>query len=423
MTKQNKTLLFIYHAMDIGGIETYLIRLIRELRNNGNRILWLCPRDRYIDESFKNDLLDGYVELIEINKSGLNWIKHADIPFHIGEEVIALAFDLFDFMRIETIKKEYSKIQIDSFYWVPHFFGPNRFIEEQASRPFQHIIRSIVGRIIKNMEQNDNIYYLSKSHLAAYTSKYGYKVRDEKKKISSGTTLEIQPYDYNLALKRSLRNEFNIITVGRFDFPHKAYVLGLIKAFAELKEKYGWIKLTIVGYGKDEDKVIQQINQLPDDIKKDINLVGKVPYNDLRMYFEKAHLNIGVASTISDAAVKGLISIPVRHYSEKCEGYGYLPDSRDKITTDVPGVPIQEFIKEVITMSQEKYLELSKKAYDTYASDGTTSNIMSILECRNKDAYKTVSNRTIIFIRLFRVLTGSKRRISRVILNGRIKNI
>jgi hypothetical protein len=404
MKTQNKTFMFLYDAMDIGGIETYLVRLIRQLKENGNRVIWLCPANRYIDDGFKNDLLDGYVEIIEIKNRGFHWIKHAQIDFNMGEEVIALAFDPFNYLRLETIKKEYIGIRIDSFYWVPHFEGKNYFIEEMVGWPVRPVIHKFIGEIIKDMEKNDNIYYLNRSHLEAYINRYDYKVDNEKAKLSGYGTREVLPYDNKLALKRSIRNEFNIITVGRFEFPHKAYILGLIKVYGELKDKYSQIKLTIIGYGIDENKVLDQIEKLSPEAKKDINLVGKVPYDNLPSYFENAHLNIGVAGTIAEGALTGLISIPVRHYSEACEGYGYLPESSKKTTASEPGIPIQKFIEEVIAMNQEEYLELSRNAYDTYANNNVTNNILSILKCNNRDVSKTISNKAINFIKIYNVL-------------------
>jgi hypothetical protein len=407
MNSRKKTLMFIYQSMDIGGIEVYLIRLIRKLKKNGNRIIWLCTvTDKFIDESFKKDLLDGYVEIIDINTRGFNWIKHTSLQFNRNEEVVALAFNPMDYFRLESIKKQYKEIKIDSFYWVPHFKSSYYFIEERIIRPFQPIIRSIIGRIFEEMDRNNNIYYLNKSHLEAYTNRYGYKVENKKEKLSLGsTTRDVLPYDNKLALKRSLRNDFNIITVGRFDFPHKEYILGLIKVYGELKEKYSQLKLTIIGYGKDEEKVIEQIELLSLEAKKDVNLLGKVSYDDLPKHFRNAHLNIGVAGTILDGALTGLISIPVRHYSKTCEGYGYLPESKNKLTASEPGIPIQKFIEEVIKMNQEEYLELSRRAYYTYATYSDTSNILSILDLKNRDASKTVSNLVIMFIRVYHILT------------------
>lgn len=411
MEVKNKTLLFIYKNMNIGGIETYLIRLIRQLKRTGNRILWLVPADRYIDDGFKNDLLDGYVEIIEINIKRLNWIKHSNIKFSTDEEVIALAFDPVDYLRLETIKKKYKEIRIDSFFWVPHFCGKDYFIEEQAIRPLQSIVRKGIGKIIKDMEKNGNIFYVNKSHLEAFASRYKYKVENEKDKLIKWSTAEILPYDDQLALIRSYRDEFNIITVGRFEFPHKAYTLGLIKAYGELKEKYSQLKLTIIGFGIEENKVVEQINRLSPDAQEDVNFVGKVPYDDLRRYFENAHLNIGVASTIVDGSVTGLISIPVRHYSETCEGYGYLPDVKEKITSNEPGIPIEFFIEEVITMNQQKYQDYSKKAYDTYAN-GSPNDISTVLSWKNKEPGQTISNQAINAVRIYVGLIKMRHRIN-----------
>ena len=55
-------------------------------------------------------------------------------------------------------------------------------------------------------------------------------------------------------------------------------------------------------------------------------------------------------------------------------------------------------------MNQEEYLELSRKSYETYAKDGETNNIMSILNCKNRDASKTVSNLAIKFIKIYNIL-------------------
>ena len=220
------------------------------------------------------------------------------------------------------VKKKYCQVNIDSFFWVPHFKEAGVFVEERVCKPLKPLMRKYIGKIIYSMELNNNIIYVNKSHLDALTHKYGYKVENENTKLLTGSTREILPFDDELALKRCARQDFNIITVGRFSFPHKAYLIGLIKSYGVLKEKYKQLKLTIIGYGPDEDKVIEEIEKLSVAAKNDVHYVGKVPYDDLRRYFEDANLNIGVAGTIADGAVTGLISIPVRHYSEVCEGYG-----------------------------------------------------------------------------------------------------
>ena len=400
MKNCKKTFMFIKEDMAIGGIETYLIRTIKQLKSNGNRIIWICSKGRYIDNSFEKYLLDGKVEIYDVDFEDISWINRLNIQFDVSEEVCALAFNLFDFIFIEMIKDKYKKIEINSFFWVPHFKERGVFIEEFAPKVLQPLLRKYIGKIIYSMEQNNNIFYVNKSHLDALTRTYNYKVADEEKKLLKGVPIEILPFDNNLALKRSERETFNIITVGRVHFPHKAYILGLIKVYGEMKKKCDKLKLTIIGYGEDENKVSEEIEKLSQSAKSDVDFIGKVAYDDLRKHFENAHMNIGVASSIVDGAVTGLISVPVRHYTETCEGYGYLPQSKNCIVSSEPGRPIEEFIEEVINMDKQKYLELSKKAFDTYANEDIGKSTDRLLEMSNKNWGKTLSNRFILFIRI-----------------------
>lgn len=365
--------------MGIGGIETYLYRTIIDLKKRGNRIIWIFPEGGYIDDSFIPYFMDGSIEIIRVNLDDFSWINRIEIEFGENETVFAFSTNLRDFLCIEMLKKKYQSTEIDTFYWVPHFCGKGIFVEEFLPKILQPFVKIFVQRILRKMEENNNIFYVNHSHLVALTERYKYEVADAQYKLIKGSNRDILPFDEDLARKRAKREPFNIITVSRFDFPHKAFVLGLIRTYAKLKTQYSNLCLTIIGYGPDETKVHEEIRRLPSNIQGDIHLLGKVPYANLKEYFEEAHLNIGLASTIADGALTGLISIPVRHYSETCEGYGYLPDSREFTTSSKPGIPIEKFIEEVLQMDENTYLDLSKASYDAYAScaeDNATDNLL-----------------------------------------------
>lgn len=395
-----KTFLFIYKDFNLGGIQTYLIRTIKKLKKENCRIIWLAPKGGIVEEGFKKEIFDGYIEIVEVDLDDFFWINKVNINFYKDEKVTAYAFNIFHFVFLEMIKNKYKSTKIDNFFWVPHFKEKEVFIEEFAPKSIQSMLRKYIGKIIYIMEQNNNIFYVNKSHLDAFTRTYCYKVEDEDKKLLKGFSREILPFDNNLVLKRSEREVFNIITVGRFSFPHKVYIIGLIREYGLLKQKYNKLKLTIVGYGEGENKVLEAIEKLPEKAKKDVNFVGKVSYDELRKYFEDAQMNIGVAGSIVDGAVTGLISIPVRHYTDKCEGYGYLPESRDCLVSSSPGKPIKEFIEEVINMDRKKYLELSQKAFDTYAIEDIGKSTDRLFEMTNKNWEETISNRMILSIRI-----------------------
>ncbi|MEK3879580.1 glycosyltransferase [Paenibacillus sp. FSL M7-0420] len=384
-----KTFLFTLSWMEIGGIQTYLIRTIKQLKKNGNRIIWLFPVDGYIDDSFKGSLLNGEIEIVNVDFEKINWINSFDLIFKDDEEVVALAFDLINFTFLELMKRKYSKITINSFFWVPHFEGPGVFIEESLNTKTQRVAKKVVGKIIRKMERNNNIFYVNKSHLNAMTRNYKYKVTNKEDKVLVGYSREVLPFDNSLALKRSERDVFNIITVGRFSFPHKEYIIGLLHSYEKLKEKYSHLKLTIIGHGEDEAKVIQEIKLLSSNAQKDIELIGKVEYENLNKHFEKANIFIGVAGSIVDSAINGLISIPVRHYCKICEGYGFLPESKEYLTSSEPGIPIEVFIEETINMDTQSYLKLSEDTYNTFSSESITKSTERLLMLKNVD-YRSV---------------------------------
>lgn len=397
MNNKKKTFIFIYGDLCVGGIELYLLRLIRKLKKNNYRIIWLTSFNVIIDETLMSDFCDPYIERKEISLNDIYSIRTIKLDFEHGEKVYALAFNPITFLQLESIKKKYKHAIINNFYFVSHFQGI--FLEDLIKiKLLNYIMNKIFGKMIRKMEKNDNIIYVTNKHVEAFQKKYNYKAVFANWKFVNSTK-DFEPFSVELSKERSRRNKFNIISVGRFDFPHKSYILGLIDTFVIMKKKYNQLFLTIVGYGKDEKIVKDKINNLDYNVKKDIELVNKVKYDDLKHYFNQSHLNVGVASTISDGALTGLISIPVRHYSSKCEGYGYLPESRNFTVSTDPGTPIELFIEELIMMDDAKYIEYSWKSYNAFAK--IDNDILSFMDFGNKDPKKSISN---IYLLIFGII-------------------
>ncbi|TGY42350.1 hypothetical protein E5347_09015 [Clostridium sartagoforme] len=407
---RRKTFLFIRKSMGIGGIETYIFRTVKKLRKDGNRIIWVFPDGGYIDDGFRSEFFNNDVEIIRVNLDKINWIDNLNINFEEFEEVIALAFNIYDFAFLEMIKSKYKNTDIDSFFWVPHFEGKSIFIEEFAPKIVRPILNKYIRKIIISMEDNNNIIYVNQSHLDAFKNKYKYNIINENSKLLLTSNREVPEYDADLINRRSERNKFNIITISRFSFPHKAYILGLIRSYGVLKKSYNQLKLTIIGYGEHENILKNEISKLSEEAKQDLHLVGKVHYTDLNKYFKDANLNIGVGSTIIDGALTGLISIPVRHYTEECEGYGYLPLNKKYLTSIEKGEPIEKYIEEVINMDKSEYQYLSLKSYETYSKQEDSTNVLMSMKnvdnkrCLNKKYIRTL----IVAYKLAKYVRGIK---------------
>ncbi|NBI70812.1 hypothetical protein D3Z50_07030 [Clostridiaceae bacterium] len=363
------TFLFIKRNMEVGGIEVYMDRLVKWLKERGYRIIFLKLCGTVICDDFKADFLDGYVTVREIDIHCRRWHEGLEGIFHADEEIIAYAFDLYQYAMLEKIKVYYHLCHMNTFYWIPHF--EEVFPEKKIPRILGKAAKGYIGRTIQTMDRNRNIIYVNESHMKAFERRYGYKSIYGKEMLVKSLRSVPPAFDEEKARGRSLRKPFCILSVGRFVFPHKAYLLGLIDSFCSLKSEEPDLKLIIIGYGRDEAIVRKKISEIPKAIRMDIELVGEVAPSGLEAYFDQASVHVGVAGAIMDSAYSGLVSIPVRHYCYQCEGYGYFVDmaQRERLVSDMPGKPIETFLKELIHMDADAYVDLCRQTQISYTNN------------------------------------------------------
>lgn len=384
-----QTVMFIYHDLNIGGIQKFLIFLIRELKKKNIRIIWLTQSDPVVAVGFKKDIED--IEKYYIDYKNFNSLKKLKINFTNDEEILALAFSFREYCNLERFKKYNNQYNISTIFWVPHFEGRDIFFEEYFYFPINKILKKYLKNCYEEMDKNNNIFYVNELHLNEIEKKYKIKVENRENKIYKNINIG-NKYEFNSEkiLKKYNQKFFNILTIGRFDIPHKGYIIGLIDSYRNLKKKYPKIQLSIIGYGNDEKIVLDKINSLSFQEKKDLKLIGKIEYDELKKYFDEANLFIGVAGAIRDASTAGVLSVPVRHYSLECEGYGFSYEKKEMAVSKEKGIKIDFFIEKVIQMSYQEYFLKSKKTYEIYnSSELSIGN--QILSLRNKTKKNTIS--------------------------------
>lgn len=372
MMKQelNTTLLFLYPNMLVGGIENWLMSWIRIAVKNNIKIIWLQNGEGKIFLEWREFILENvkiykYDSLISSNKLSLQFEKN--------EEVIALSFGAIDYVSLLSFKLFFSEIRINCFYVIPHFTMPYYYPEMYFKGVKKYVMKREIAKIFERWDKNNRILFFSQAHIDTMEKKYGFKIKNPKKKILKSYTKNIG-FDEELAKKRSKREEFKIITCGRFEFPHKGYMLGLIKEYNNLKNQYPYLKLEIIGYGSGEPLIKEELSKCSPEAQKDITLVGIVAPDKLSFYFNEAHVNISVAGAVIEGAKSGLVSIPARHYCEHCEVYGYLPQSKELILSEKPGENVRKYIEDLIEMSPENYIRLCKNSYNTYVDEHENNN-------------------------------------------------
>ncbi|MBS5112849.1 MAG: hypothetical protein KHZ15_09245 [Coprobacillus cateniformis] len=360
---EKKVFLFLYEHLKLGGIEKNLIEQIITYSKMGIRIIWL--RYGNIEDIYTpwKEVLNKYkVEIIDVNINTNKLIVIPNLQFEENEVVYATCYEPIDFARLEIIANHYRQ-KFNLYYIVPHFTGITNYLEDRFSlKILRYKVKNELSRVYDRWYKNGNLLFFNLKHEMEMQKRYSVECIN-KEKINK-SVLELKEFDSELAKKRSKRNEFRIITCGRFEFPHKGYIFGLVDSFCKLKIKYPQLKLDIIGYGIHESKIRDYIEKVSPNIKKDINIIGSVSPDKLSNYFDRCHLNVSVAGALTEGAYSGLISLAARHYCYTCEVYDWLNRNSGNTLDDKPGNPVENYIEELINMSDENYIKLCHQSYE-----------------------------------------------------------
>lgn len=360
---ENKVFLFIYEHLKLGGIEKNIIEQIIAYSQMRIRIVWLrYGNENDIYEPWIKILEDNNVEIIDVDINSKCLIKCQEIQFENDEIIYATCYEPMDFLRLELISQSY-KNSFNMFYIVPHFEGVTNYLEERFYfKTTKRKVEKKLSIIYDRWYTNGSILFFNAKHEQEMSRRYKIDCIDKEKIYKS--TLKPKKFDKKLAIKRSKRQEFRIITCGRFEFPHKGYMIGLIDSFVKLKVKYPFLKLDIIGYGVHEEYIKHYINCINTDYKDDITLIGKVSPQELTKYFDNSHLNVSVAGALTEGAYSGLVSLAARHYCNKCEVYGWLNKDSVNMLDSRPGNSVEEYIESLINMDDESYIKLCLESYE-----------------------------------------------------------
>ena len=352
--------------LNLGGIESNLYKLAKYAVSQNYRVIWLAKKPLILFRGFQDILND--IEIIYVNKYFNKGSAINKLVFSAEEVITILSFTPFDHDFAIRIKEKYSSLNITPLYIIPDTRGAFYYIEEYFSWPLYGYVKKKMTVIMKEWADRGEVRFYTKLQRIACEEKYNLSFTDVKGIIVPPVN---GPSGYDLAAleERVKREVFNIISVTRFDFPHKQFLLGLVDAYALLKTKYNQLRLYIIGYGIGESLLLEKIDALPDHIRKDIHLLGAKSLMEIDEIMTQMHLNISVASSVLCGAKNCVVSIPARNFcGDVCEVYGYLPNSLSKCTSKEPGMPVDSFIEELINMSDEEFSKKCVESYETCAN-------------------------------------------------------
>ena len=387
----NKKIIFIWSNLEIGGIECWLIKQLKKAKELGYDIIWIV--------NGQGNEFVGWRDFIKNNINKIYvWRFNAKFLYKT-DDVLALSFGFSDYGYLLRQKSISICRSFKVFYLLPHFKDWLYYPEEIIPRPFVNYAKSKIRKVYYEADNLNQLLFFGKKHAKELYDRYGIAISDVNKKLVHEIESNSE-FDIEKAKCRAARKCFTIITCGRFDFPHKAYILGLISAYEILKKEFKDIRLIIVGYGLGQSKIENKISNMDEECKKDIILTGAVSPDVLIKYFDESHVNISVAGAVKAGAITGLVSIPARHYSETCEVYGFLPESKQYTLSDVPGEDVKKYIRYLINVDEYKYIDLCKKSFLSYREEGEFVNdnwLFNITQGNNPIKEKEISKICFLF--------------------------
>lgn len=372
---QNETFLFLYENMRLGGIETNLMSLIETFHSRKHRIIWMrYGKEDGVFAPWKNKIEDCNVEIIKTYISNQCWFKHDLLTFDVDEHIHAVAFEPMDFVRLELLSQEFPENEFELHYIVPHFEMQRYYYEELFFGVSKRIAQKKLSDIYNRWYKNGSLSFFSEAHEREMNKRYGLECLDDKENLFQ-KPFGVPDFDEENAKKRAeeRENRFIIVTCGRFDFPHKGYLFGLVDKFCELKKSFPQLELEIVGYGDadNEKKIRDHVEKMSENIKKSISFLGAISPDDMKNVFRSAHVNISVSGSVAAGCRAGLVSLSARHYSYSCEVYGWISKDNSNFVRDDPGEDVSGYISELVKMSANEYIEKCRMSHDAveYAFD------------------------------------------------------
>lgn len=406
----SKTLIMIHPHMSMGGVERNFMDLVESSVRSGYDVIWLSDDKPAIDPSFRKSLERNHVTIIPFRSSILHLHKKITIDLPVDKQISIICTEPKLLVVAENLRDILPQQNVSVFFIMPHFVGSTLFYEQAFHGVAKAHVLKKIKPIFEKWNNRNEILFFSKEHAMALSEAYSLTINRVDERLFV-TPKEIPPFDYShVSLKSRNRDTcFNILSVSRFDFPHKAYVLGLLEAFSEVKTQYPYITLTVIGDGPGKEAVLGKIAQLPVNVQEAISLPGIVAPSEIAPYYEKAHLSIALAGALIDGAENSLLSIPARHYCDQCEVYGFLEKNNVKssLLSEEKGSSVVPFIIEAITMDDNAFIDATKESYESCAS-GKQVDDQFLFRIKNNELSDTTTRAERAYILRLGYLIGLK---------------
>ncbi|NLI92073.1 MAG: glycosyltransferase family 4 protein [Peptococcaceae bacterium] len=307
-----------------------------------------------------------------------DYLMYAQIFDTIHEDdatYIIITHTLVEYAQAEKIKSKHSNVEKTILYVIhPYtlFYGiPGKRSKQLILALSKFFLRGYVRRIY----EEGHILFMDEECIQMSQEFLGLEFKDAHNEICR-LPMNVNEYT-DIEIKSRKKNKpFVILTITRFELEMKGYVIGLIKSYKNLMQKYNDIRLIIIGDGNGSDEIKALVNSLNTECQDSIELIPLLPYKELDRFFQKADLYIGMGTTLLDAVNHLIPSITIHAYTFDLIATGFFHVHPNILSTSEHKIDACDLIEDVITMNDQEYIDLIAIQYHAYQELYDINNVM-----------------------------------------------
>ena len=356
-------ILIVYSCLPLGGIETFLLRLIKQLKNKGFQVSVL-----FFSHKFDEKL---YLELSSYAK-----IQHWD-DFVYMPKFLKNTFPVFKLLfplKVSKIKKDLlSDIthihapDINSLLFSSRLLNYNKniscstgvyHINEFNVNPFKttYFGKQLIQFV--SILPFQNILFFNEISKKVYNADFQNKFQDS---LVAPIGIDLQKYEGSLA---GIQNK-RITSIGRLA-SWKTYNFYMIEVIEKLNKKN--IFLTYESFGDGEQRTeLEKLVKIKN-LEKQIFFHNAISYDLFKQKIENSLLFIGSGTALIEASACGIPALIGVENLNEASTYGFLHNttsySYQEKQLDYPKNEIEYFIQKLLNQSPNEYKKECEKARD-----------------------------------------------------------
>ena len=339
----SRVYIFFADGMNIGGIETLLVRMANQISGLGYRVI-VVAQDGPCMQSLDNSVVAVKTEHGQSTLSQLKLLPLDDLAgtrkvFFWAATPYTLV-SIYKYQRYLYRRKNIESVSISG------IFGPARSI-----RGLRHLYAMIEHLLVLGWLPDNSIYFMSKAVQSTYVEQFGdYFAKWPIHKLTlDQSRLNWQPQK---------RDVLKVVSIGRIT-KLKPYNFGALQVVESMTKKGIPIQWDIWGHGEEAELLQDAIRDRG--LSSQVIFHGELPYSQFNQVVLGADLFVGMGTAALEAAQKGVPTVVALAWSS-LGTYGFLyqcpADSIGEHCTGTEEANLTDVISSYTGYSNEERVEI-----------------------------------------------------------------